>query len=212
MSEELVIPLRDRKVRLVGKVQLLQDVASALALLPSALRRSHSSDVTELVFAGLEFLAVCTLIGLTIKELKENDDDIRGVSWTNIIIGVLLIIENTLRVHEGQHKVFSPTLLTGVSSLVIGLGQGRLMRRKGKLRAVRISDTHLFVRLSKFHQFSRPWSEIARIEEQQDSLLLIARDGKSRRIKLKRYDNGADVRTAITDHARKHAVTLTRGG
>src|SRR4051812_3827523 len=119
MSEDIVIALHDRAARAVGRFQLLQDAASIIALVPPALLRVHSSDMLEKGFAILEFLAVAALGVTTVKELRDKDHDVTGVAWANIVIGIILIIENTLRVHEGQHKIFSPTLFTGITSIIL---------------------------------------------------------------------------------------------
>jgi hypothetical protein len=211
MSEEIVIHLHDRAARMAGRIQLMQDVASVIALVPPALVRVHSTDILEKGFAILEFLAVAVLGATTVKELRDREHDVAGVAWANIVIGIILIIENTLRVHEGQHKVFSPTLLTGISSIVLGLIDGKLKQRKKGHRNIRITDTNLHVRLGKFRKFNLAWSDVTGIEEGGKYLTIHVRDGRNCRIRLNRYDNGAEVRTAITGAAQKHAIALTHG-
>lgn len=82
---------------------------------------------------------------MTIRELRNRDDITPGISWVNIIIGVVLISESVLQTRAG-HKWFTPTLLTGIVSIMLGIFQRRvramrLKRRPDPVKCSRKSGT-----------------------------------------------------------------------
>jgi hypothetical protein len=198
LSNDIEVRLSDKRLRAFERFQIIQDVASVAALVPAAIARSHATDPLMRGLAWVEFAAVAVLVVATIQELRDGDDDITGISWTNIIVGALIITESLVQTHEGA-KLGRPALLAGISSVVLGFFQNHLRKRRAGRRSIRITDEGIAIRLGKFRRFERPWSEIERIEDRGDTIVVIPTSGRARRVNLKRYDNSDEIRAAFAD-------------
>lgn len=210
MSNEVTINLNDKRVRMLGRLQVLQDAWCAFALVPAGLARIHSADLLERSLAVVELLAVTALVLVTVRELRGGDDDVSEVSWTNFAVGAVLIVESALQTHEHGHW-FRPTLLTGVASIILGYVQNQRRKKGKRRRMIRVSDERLVMHLGKFRKFDQPWSEIERVEDTGDTLIISPRSGRKRKIQFKRYDNAEEIRSAIMGRAEERNVTLIRG-
>jgi hypothetical protein len=211
VSNDVVIVLRDRRVRFAEKAQLIQDVFSAFALVPAGLARLHSVDPLERWFAFVELAGVAALAVITLREMRDHDDITPGIGWVNVIVGAVLICESALQTHEGS-KWFTPTLLTGLVSIGLGIFQGRLRARKQKRRerSIRITDDGIAIRLAKFRRFDQAWSNIRSIEERDGVFTISPHEGRAAKIRVRRYDNPDDIAAALRSAAEAHRIALTR--
>lgn len=210
MNNVVEIPLSDKRIRVAERMQILQDVASTAALVPAGLLRMHSTDPSLRALACAELAAVVVLVVMTIRELRDRDDDVTGVSWANLIIGALLVAESLIQTSEGA-KLIRPALVTGVTSIFLGLAQNRLRKKRAGVRMLRISDDRLSLRLSPFRKFDHPWSDIEAIHDSGDVITITVHGGKTRRIRMRRYDNSDAIRDALARGAERAAVKLLRG-
>jgi hypothetical protein len=209
LSNDVELRLADKRLRAFERFQVIQDVASVAALIPAAIARVTATDPYMRALAYVEFLAVAVLVVATIRELRDADDDITGISWTNIIVGALLMTESLVQTREGS-KFVRPALITGVSSVVLGIFQNRLRSRRAGRRLIRVSDERIVIQLGKFRKFEREWSEISHVEELNDAIVVTPASGRARRINLKRYDNSDEIRSLIMERASQQSVRLLR--
>jgi hypothetical protein len=209
LSNDIELRLADKRLRAFERFQVIQDVASVAALIPAAIARVTATDPYMRALAYVEFLAVAVLVVATIRELRDADDDITGISWTNIIVGALLMTESLVQTREGS-KFVRPALITGVSSVVHGIFQKRLRSRRAGRRLIRVSDERIVIQLGKFRKFEREWSEISHVEELNDAIVVTPASGRARRINLKRYDNSDEIRSLIMERASQQSVRLLR--
>jgi hypothetical protein len=209
LSNDIELRLADKRLRAFERFQVIQDVASVAALIPAAIARVTATDPYMRALAYVEFLAVAVLVVATIRELRDADDDITGISWTNIIVGALLMTESLVQTREGS-KFVRPALITGVSSVVLGIFQNRLRSRRAGRRLIRVSDERIVIQLGKFRKFEREWSEISHVEELNDAIVVTPASGRARRINLKRYDNSDEIRSLIMERASQQSVRLLR--
>jgi hypothetical protein len=209
LSNDVELRLADKRLRAFERFQVIQDVASVAALIPAAIARVTATDPYMRALAYVEVLAVAVLVVATIRELRDADDDITGISWTNIIVGALLMTESLVQTREGS-KFVRPALITGVSSVVLGIFQNRLRSRRAGRRLIRVSDERIVIQLGKFRKFEREWSEISHVEELNDAIVVTPASGRARRINLKPYDNSDEIRSLIMERASQQSVRLLR--
>lgn len=209
MSSEIVLPLHDNRIRIAERMQLVQDAASAFALIPAGLARLHSVDPVQHWFAYVELAAVAALAVMTVREFRDREDITPGIGWLNLTIGGVLILESLLQTHEG-HKWFTPALLTGMVSIMLGVFQGRIRtakRNRGQ-RSMRVTDEGIAIRFGKFRRFDRAWADISTIEREGDVFIITPRTGKAVKVKLKRYGNRDEVEAALRAATESHRLAI----
>ncbi|MEO5510110.1 MAG: hypothetical protein ABIV28_09190 [Longimicrobiales bacterium] len=204
MSNEIVVQLHDRRAKIAERMQIGQNIASAVVLVPAGLSRIHAADPLERMLAYGELTAVAVLFITTVRELRDHSDKMTGVSWSNLGAGIALVFESLLQTYAGEHrKWFTPAMLTGITSIFLGLMQARLRAKKTRLRRIVISDDGLDVRLSKFRKWKFAWSEIRNIELTPRHIRIVPVQGKPRSIRMRFYTNGDEIRGALEVAAQK---------
>jgi hypothetical protein len=201
----VTIPLHDRRLRIAERFQIVQDIASAAVLVPASLDRLHSPDPLARIFAWIALAAVALLAIATLRELRDDRDEFKAVSWTNLFVGMILITESLLQTHEGA-KLIRPALVTGLTSLFLAFAQNRLRRRRARKSMLTITDHGIAARMSRFRTFDVAWTDVAGITEQRRALTFTLRDGTSHRIRLRFYDNADEIRAAIIHAAAMRSI------
>lgn len=195
------IELHDRRLALVQRVQLIQDVVGVLVLFPAASARLKDGVTPHVILGAVEASAIIIALLAAARELKSTPQVKEAephVDLTNLMIGVVLLIEHSFRVAAGR-KMFSPLFLTGVTSIVLAFARPILMSRRR--RFLRIDENGFLFRSSPFRKFRIDWATVQTLEEDEDQLRFKLHDGTSRTVALKRYSNREDLRTALIERA-----------
>jgi hypothetical protein len=204
LSNEIVVQLHDRRAKIAERLQIVQDIASAAVLVPAGLLRIHAADPLERVLAYGELAAVALLFITTVRELRDDSDRMIGVSWSNLGAGIALILESVLQTYTGHYrKWFTPVMLTGMTSIFLGVFQGRVRLRKKRRRQIIINDEGIDVSLAKFRKWKLAWSEIRSIEFTDRHIRIIPVRGKTKSLRMRFYTNSDEIRDAMRQAAQK---------
>jgi hypothetical protein len=216
--EETVIALKDRRMRMLNVQEWAGQGAAALALLTAGvdglMGRSHApawlwaADLAVGVFLlaaiGRELKAARRARGAPHHHAENGGV---GLGWVSLLGGAACFLEWGARALGGG-KLFTPVLLTGVVNAAQGLMAPYFERRRNAKRSLHLSDAGVDIRLSAVQRFQAPWSQLASVVGDARGLLLTARDGRTCRLRARRYDNFAQVADAIAAHAAAHHVAV----
>lgn len=207
MMEALEIPLSDRRRRFVQRMQLLQDVFGIVVLIPAASARLQNGTLSHTILGSIEIIAILLALGSAARELKSKHAAAESdVDWSNLFMGVVLFVEYGFNVAAGR-KIVSPVLLAAITAVALAFARPLLQRRLGARRIMRIDDTGISVRTSRFRRFAFSWSELREVEERGDIIRFHLRDGSSHTLSLEPYDNAADIRNALRMHKQVTSIT-----
>ena len=199
-----IIILQDRRLERVMKFQVVQDLIGVAALLPSALANITRGGSMWSAFGGIELIVAAAALVSGVRDMRTRG--MRGrIGWLNVLAGALLIAESAIPIAAGG-KLFRPSLLAGVAALLLGLNQGRLDAFRTTRRRIVLDDDGVNIRTSPLRTFRVSWSELKAIEVGAAAVTLTATDGRRCTLRLRRYDNAAEICAGLAQAAETRAI------
>ena len=119
-----------------------------------------------------------------------------GIDWIDISLGVMLSVEAYAKYHATAH-VPRPTILLAVAMLTIGMLHGRLASWGDRRRELRVDAEGITVPDKPFNRMTLTWAEVAQIDVGDRSAVIIANDGRLRRIDLTDVFQPQAIREAL---------------
>ncbi len=185
------------------RVQVLNDSLPGIILLFSGLETLSNKGFTHDVVPYVSVVLGVFVIRWAIEEVRRETTQ-RRVKWFDIVAGLVMIVDAVNRYNV--HKAFQPAhllILAGILSIL----RGTFAEKLPGLRRVVLKDEGIFARTSVFHSFSCSWSDIDKIERDNSALLFILRNG-SKRLKLNRAENRAEVIRKISEVAMERGIQI----
>ena len=193
--EPIVIPLKDRRVLMAERLDLLGHAAGAVGLGAAAvdsLAARPLLGVAELALAAVLVVAV-------VREARHEpaaDEAPAPVSWLNLVAAAVLLVEWTLERGAGG-KLFSPELLSAVVTGGLAFLHPLIQRRRLERRCLRMDDTHLTLSMGRFRRYRFAWSELAGVETAPGGVRFRMADGTTRGVRMRVVVNQAEIQDAM---------------
>lgn len=197
------MPLVSRRRERVQLFQKLQHAVPAPVLLSDGMNRltdhaalwSVALGVAEVTASAVVIVALFQAIRRQ-RQPAAHAHHAHGIDWIDIFLGVMVLVEVLVHHHE-TGRIPRPTLLLGVTLIVVGLAHGWLLERASRRRALRVTDDGISVGKKFFRRFAVRWPEIAEIHVSDARGYVIARDGREHRFDFDDLQAPADVRNAL---------------
>ncbi len=121
-----------------------------------------------------------------------------GIDWVDLATAAMLTVEAISHWHE-RHHLPRPTLLSAALMLLLGLFHGKFQRFMHRRRALHVNDDGLSIggRRPWNRRLTLGWDEVARIDLSDTTALIVATDGRERRIDLADLYNAPHVVEAL---------------
>ncbi|MEO8681441.1 MAG: hypothetical protein ABI665_20505 [Vicinamibacterales bacterium] len=205
------VPLRTRRLQKAQMAQKIQHAAPSLVLLGDGLTRIGSGDPGQsLVLGVVEVIAAVLVIGTVARGIMRlrkgkgrgnpkglpppadapqthdaHDSPVHhGLDWIDLCIGGMLVVEAYMHWHETGH-VPRPTVLLAVVMLGLGLFHGRITAYAHKRRAMHVSADGISIPgRFPFMRLTLPWSDVASVDFDDGVALIVAHDGRRRRVAM----------------------------
>jgi hypothetical protein len=190
------VPLDDTRVAIADRIQLIQDVAGALILMPAAFRRLQSGDWVSIMLGVVEAIAIVLAVLSARSELRGKHESSKYVDWTNLFVAAAMMLEYAYGLTVGR-KVFSPLITTAVVMVVLAFMRPKMLARRRARRVMRISDEGLAVRFNKWRGLDLKWADVAAVSNEPNAVRFHLTDGTTREIPLRFYRNREEVSAAI---------------
>jgi len=150
-------------------------------------------------------LGVFVTFALEVHAAKKHSGKHQPVGWFDLAAGILLIFE-AFHGHHVKPGYLRPQFLAGVTTLGLGLFHARLHALQKRRRYVRLDETGLEIRVSRFRRFSVAWAELASVDLAGSKAIFHRNDGGRHTFRLNLLHNRDEVRKGIADHARAAGV------
>ncbi|HEU4883074.1 MAG TPA: hypothetical protein VFT45_12530, partial [Longimicrobium sp.] len=112
--EPLIIPLRDRRLKLAERMDLFGHGVAAFGLLTAAMDTLPGVTLAQTALAVVELVGAAALAGALIRELRTRGEERTArISWLNLAAAGVLFVEWYARWSAGG-KLVSPALVSGV--------------------------------------------------------------------------------------------------
>ncbi|MDQ2767365.1 MAG: hypothetical protein M3Y30_09440 [Gemmatimonadota bacterium] len=220
--KSVTVSLDDKRQKLGVWWQKLQHVIGGVPLLLAGVRRletpgdsAHWLAIVEIAFALLLLAlfvrdvraeAAARMRNRALAEPYTTPHTHNGPEWFDVVAGTLILIEAVLSTQAGGKPLYQRALFyLGLATLVTGLAHGLLANLRWKRRFVRVDDSGLHVRLSRFTKFDVEWTDVIDIRLGERNAIVVAKTG-SHTIPLNRYLNARDITTALADWRDRHAL------
>lgn len=193
------IELQDRVREIAQRFQLAQDAVGLVVLVPAAWARAQTARPLNVAVAVLELGAIVVAVASAARELRGRDAEKARLDWTNLFMAAVLLTEYGIQRAAGG-KLVSPVLLTALSALLLGI-LPHLRTRLALRRRLTIDDAGINVRISPLRRLRLAWADVQHIEEDDRSLAFVLHGGRRRRLSLRRFRNGDEIRAAVAEAA-----------
>jgi hypothetical protein len=206
--EPLIIPVRDRRVKIAERLDLFGHGVAAFALLTAAMDAAPGGTPAQRALAAVEFVGAAALAGAIVRELRRGEDERPArIGWLNVAAAAVLFVEWYARWSTGG-KLFSPPLLGGFAALALAFLHPLVQRRRREKWSLRMDDAGISLRTGRFRRAEARWSELRTIDATRDAVRLVTADGREQRISLRLAENRDELAAAVTDAA---LLRLPRG-
>jgi hypothetical protein len=200
--EPLIIPIRDRRLKIAERMDLFGHGIAAFALLSAAMDATSGGTAAQTALAAVEFLGAARLAGAIVRELRGRDAERpAGISWLNLAAAAVLFVEWYARWSVGG-KLVSPPLLGGIAALGLAFLHPLVQRRRREQWSLRIDDGGISLRTGRFRRAEARWSELRTVDATRDAVRLVTADGREQRIRLRMAENRDEIAAAVTEAAR----------
>ncbi|MEO8879346.1 MAG: hypothetical protein ABI446_03040 [Gemmatimonadaceae bacterium] len=226
----ITIVLHDRREHFRIWLQKLQHAVGGVPLLFAGIHRLQAPGGSGEVLAYAEILVAAVLLGMLARDLRalrgrvapppvtadagehaqtETHSRVHaGANWFDVVAGAMLIVEAIDESSLGGKAFFArPNFLLGVVTITAGLLHGILARRSTRQRYLRLDESGVHARLSRFTAFSVPWNEVRAIRLTDTTAIIDTATG-AHTIRLRRYGNARRIRTVLEEWSA--APTLPR--
>ena len=199
--EAIVVPLHSRRMERAETMMALLDGVSAINLALEGRERLARGGAALLGWAELAVAAV--LVATAVAMLRGRHHFGRFVSG---LAGVVLLLDGLSRIYGPKGHPSWALTLNGLVLLAVAALAPRLAARREALRALRLDDTGISYRRTRFRRFAMPRAEIAGLAIDERAAVLRARDGRERRIDLGDLHNRDEAEAALRAWAAAHGV------
>ena len=182
-------------VSVARRLQVIQDALSLVVLVPAAWARIRGGHALLLGLAVLEMAAIALALLSMIRQLLGRSHEGKEIEWLNAILALVLLLEYGSR-RAGGGKAIDPALLAGLLALALAVSP-RLRRRRSRRRLLTLDDEGIQARKSLLRRMRVRWADLASIEERSGAVWFVGRDGRKRKLSLRRYTNGEEIRDAL---------------
>jgi len=202
----IAVPVRYKRAHRGLFVQKLQHAVPSIVVLGDGIE--HLTHVAGLgwTLGAVEVGVSLLVMGSVIRGFRElrrhtakSDHDVHphhGIDWIDISLGAMLSVEAYAKYHATAH-VPRPTIVLAVAMFAIGLLHGRLASWGDRRRELRVGADGMTVPGKGFNRMTLPWAEVASIEVGDRSAVIIANDGRLRRIDLTDVFQPQAIRDAL---------------
>jgi hypothetical protein len=207
--DPLIIPIRDRRLKLADRMDLLGHATAAFGLLTAAMDTLPGATAAQTALGAVELIGGVALAAVLVREVRQRGGEAHGgrVSWLNVAAAGVLFVEWYARWSAGG-KLFSPALLTGVVTLGLAFLHPLVQRRRREKWSLRLDDDGISLRSGRFRRAAARWSELRSIDSTRDAVHLRTVDGREQRFSLRLAENADEIAAAVADAAR---LRLPRG-
>jgi hypothetical protein len=206
--EPLIIPVRDRRLKVAERMDLFGHGVAAFGLLTAARHTMPGGTPAQTALAGVELIGAAALAGAIVRELRTRAEDRpAGISWLNLAAAGVLFVEWYARWSAGG-KLVSPPLVSGIVALALAFLHPLAQRRRRDKWSLRIDDDGILLRAGRFRRAAAPWSELRGVDATRDTVRLVTADGREQRLSLRTIENRDEIAAAVTNAAR---LRLPRG-
>lgn len=199
--QTIEIQLRRKGQHFGQKVQLAQDTAGIIQLVPAAIARLTTGSLFHILLGAVEVVSIGFSLVSAAKELRPrkqqeaSHEEQHAFDRTDLLMGVVLFTEWFFAVSSGR-KWFSPLFLTACASVFLAFARGTIRERRLARRKIVVSDDGIDFRARR-GRFKAAWNEIQRIEETSDALHVHLLNGRRRTIRVNRFLRADEIRQAV---------------
>jgi hypothetical protein len=205
----MVIYLEDKRLQAVDWMQKLQHVTAGGPLLIVGLQKLAEGDVGERPIALLEVAIALAVFVAFYREwrMRKHAPSHTSIGWFDIAAAGLLMFE---AFHGAIHKpgYLRPQFLSAVVTLGLGLLHGRLHHFKQRRRYVKLDDTSLEIRTSRFRRVTLQWKDLDSVDLSGGKAVFRRSDGRHHTFRLGWFHNSETVRKEIAGHAAAAGLLL----
>lgn len=206
--DPLIIPIRDRRLKLADRMDLFAHGTAAFGLLTAAMDTLPGATAAQMALGAVELVVGAALAGIIVREARQRSGARHGrVSWLNLAAAGVLFVEWYARWSAGG-KLVSPALVTGVATLALAFLHPLVQRRRREKWSLRLDDDGIVLRSGRFRRAAARWSELRSVDATRDAVLLRTADGREQRFSLRLAENRDEIAAAVADAAR---LRLPRG-
>jgi hypothetical protein len=174
-----------------------QDLIGIGQLAPAALARLTGGGSVALLVGVVEAIAIVFAMVAGVRDMRGHEEQNDGVDLTNLAMSAVLFLEWGFRTAAG-HKWFTPMFLTAAAGVFVAFFRPWLATRTGRgKRSIRADDEGVHVRLSRWKQWRMRWDHLSSIDATGNTITFNLRDGSERILKLRRYSNADEIRSAV---------------
>lgn len=200
--EPLIIPVRDRRVKIAERLDLFGHGVAAFALLSAAMDAAPGGTAAQRALAAVEFVGAAALAGAIVRELRRDGEERPArIGWLNLAAAAVLFVEWYARWSTGG-KLVSPALMSGFVALALAFLHPLIQRRRHEKWSLRIDDDGISLRAGRFRRAQARWSELRTVDATRDAVRLVTADGREQRISLRLAENRDELAAAVADAAR----------
>jgi hypothetical protein len=199
--EPLIIPLRDRRVKLAERMDLFGHGAAAFGLVTAAMDTLPGGTPAQTALAAVELLGAAALAGALVRELRTRHEERPArISWLNLAAAGVLFVEWYARWSAGG-KLVSPALVSGIVAFGLAFLHPLIQRRRTEKWSLRIDDDGISLRAGRFRRAAARWSELRSADATRDAVHLGTADGREQRLSLRMAENRDEIAAAVRDAA-----------
>jgi hypothetical protein len=200
--EPLIIPIRDRRLKLVERMDLFGHGVAAFGLLTAAMDAGTGGTPAQTALVAVEFLGAAALAGAIVREVRGRDEHRPArISWLNLAAAAVLFVEWYAQWSAGG-KLISPPLASGFTALALAFLHPLIQRRRREKWSLRVDDGGISLRTGRFRRAEARWSELCTVDSTRDAVRLVTADGREQRLSLRMATNRDEIAAAVTDAAR----------
>lgn len=210
--DPVTIPLRDRRQNVSTVVDLVTHVGAAVPLLAAGYAALTGAGGTDRLLGYVEIVVAALLLMAVAREAKElrhgGGNEEYGINWLNVFAAGVMFCE-VWQKWEVVGRFWSPTFLTAVVTLGIGILNPRLARRRARRRQLVLDDSGVEMRTGRFRRVvAARWDELESIAFEPAGIRFRRRSGAEHAVGLRFFANAADASAALARHAAAAGVRI----
>jgi hypothetical protein len=199
--EPLIIPLRDRRLKLAERMDLLGHGVAAFGLVTAAMRTLPGDTTAQTALAAVELIGAAALAGALVRELRtRHQERAAGISWLSLAAAGVLFVEWYAGWSAGG-KLVSPALVSGIVTFALAFMHPIIQRRRDEKWSLRMDDDGISLRAGRFRRAAARWAELRSVDATRDAVRLVTADGREQRLSLRMADNRDEIAAAVRDAA-----------
>jgi hypothetical protein len=202
----VTIYLDDKRWVAADLLSKLQHLSSGVPMLMIGVGKL--ADEAERPMAALEIavaLGVFVTFAMEVYAAKNHSASHSPVGWFDLAAGILLIFE-AFHGHHVKPGYLRPPFFAGIVTLVLGLLHGRFHAFKKRRRYLKLDESGLEIRASRFRRISLAWADLASVDLAGSKAIFHGNDGRRHTFRLNLLNNRDEVRKGIAEHARAAGV------